>query len=211
MFDNDSYSRTLKAYLKHGQALLQATRDGAVLGELLSLISTGHLGPDVRVEIQASIHGVKSEDGVWYAPVLTVEAFASDDGTITEDVDRVVLALPLVSGKRTQLYEESLPEAGPMNTTPWKGPLVDLAHLWVKRDGHFDWERFALPLGFVRRVVDETLDSTGIRLKSLWEEYARAADAGESLVCELEDFPDGEPPAVVPPQVPVEFWFLGDS
>lgn len=211
MFDNDSYSRTLKAYLKQGLAMLQATRDGAVLGELLSLISTGHLGPDAWVDVAASIHGVKSEDGVWYAPVLTVEAFSPDDATITGDVDRAVLALPLVSGARTQFYEESLPEAGPMNVTPWKGPLVDLAHLWVNRDGCFDWERFALPLGLVRRVVDETLDSTGIRLKRLWEEYARAADEGESPCCELEEFSEGEPPAVVPPQVPVEFWFLGDS
>jgi hypothetical protein len=211
MFDNDSYGRALKVYLKQGLAMLQATRDGALIGEVLTLISTSYLDPDPRVGVIASIHGVKSEDGVWYAPVLTIRAFASDGDTITGDVDQAVLALPLVSGARTQLYEESLPEAGPMNVTPWKGPLVDLAHLWVNRDGHFDWERFALPLGFVRRVVDETLDSTGIRLKHLWEEYARAADAGESCVCELEDFSDIEPPAVVPPQVPMEFWFLGDS
>jgi hypothetical protein len=211
MFDNDSYGRALKIYLKQGLAMLQATRDGALIGEVLTLISTSHLDPDGRVGILASIHGVKSEDGVWYAPVLTVEAFASDGDTITGDVDRAVLALPLVSGKRTQLYEESLPDGGPMNVTPWRGPFVDLAHLWVTRDGRFDWERFALPLGFVRRVVDETLDSVGAHLKPLWEEYARAADAGEARVCELEEFSEGEPPAVVPPQVPVEFWFLGDS
>jgi hypothetical protein len=211
MFDNDSYGRALKAHLKQGLAMLQATRDGAIIVEALSLISSGHRGDGARVDVLASIHGVKSEDGVWYAPVLTVEVAASDDDTITGGVGRAVLALPLVSGARTQLYEESLPEAGPMNVTPWKGPLVDLAHLWLNRDAHFDWERFALPLGFVRRVVDEALDSTGIRLKRLWEEYARAADAGEARVCELEDFSDDEPPAVVPPQVPVEFWFLGDS
>ena len=113
MFDNDSYGRALKIYLKQGLAMLQATRDGALIGEVLTLISTSHLDPDGRVGILASIHGVKSEDGVWYAPVLTVEAFASDGDTITGDVDRAVLALPLVSGKRTQLYEESLPGGGP--------------------------------------------------------------------------------------------------
>lgn len=211
MFDNDNFGRVLSVHLRQVMAALMATNEGKTLAEVLEAIVSGHLGPDVWVDVRASIHGVKSDDGVWYAPVLVVEASASDGENIAGDVNRALLVLPLTSGKRTQFYEDSLPEEGPTNVSPWRGRLTDLAHLWVNRDGRFDWERFALPLGFVRRVVDETLDSVGVHLKPLWEEYARAADAGGAHVCELEEFSEGEPLAVVPPQVPVEFWFLGDS
>ena len=211
MFDNENFGRVLSVRLRQVMAALMATNEGKTLAEVLDIIVSGYLGPDARVDVCASIHGVKSDDGVWYAPTLAVEAFASDGDNIAEDVNRAILVLPLVSGKRTQFYEDELPEEGPTNVAPWRGPLADLAHLWVKRDEGVDWERFALPLGLVRRVTDEALDSAGLHLKRLWEEYAEASEAGTARLCEVEEFSDDEPPAIVPPQVPVETWFLGDS
>lgn len=211
MFDNDNFGRVLSVQLRQVMAALVATNEGKSLAEVLEVIVSDYLGPDVWVDARASIHGVKSDDGVWYAPVLVVEASASDGDNLAGDANRALLVLPLTSGKRTQFYEDELPEEGPANMAPWRGRFADLAHLWVNRDGSASWERFALPLGFVRRVVDEVLDSARLHLKRLWEEYAEASEAGTARLCEVEEFSEGEPPAVVPPQVPAETWFLGDS